>query len=92
MLIVKDPDAVLDYAIDWTDWLGTDTITSSVWTADSSSGIEVESDSVDTAGHVCTVRLAGGNISTAPYRVTHQITTAAGRTDERSLLIKIQPR
>ena len=62
------------------------------WTADSSSGIEVESDSVDAGGHVCTAWLAGGNISTTPFRVTNEITTAAGRTDERSLLIKIQPR
>lgn len=92
MNFVKDPDADLDYAIDWTDWLGTDTIANSTWAAASNSGIEVANDSVDPAGHVCTVWLSGGTVGTTPYRVTNQITTAAGRIDERSLLITIQYR
>lgn len=27
----KDPDAVLDYGVDWTAWLGSDTIVTSTW-------------------------------------------------------------
>jgi hypothetical protein len=28
----KDPNAALDYTIDWSDWLGADVIAASVWT------------------------------------------------------------
>ena len=92
MNFTKDPDAELDYAVDWTDWLGTDTIVGSTWTVAAGSGIQVSNESVDPGGHVCTAWLSGGTISTAPYRVTNEITTAAGRVDDRSLLIKIQNR
>ena len=38
---IKDPDAVLDYQADWSDWLGDDTISSSSW---ESSGEELTID------------------------------------------------
>jgi hypothetical protein len=28
---IKDPDAVLDYALDWAEWLGADTIQGVTW-------------------------------------------------------------
>lgn len=80
---VKDVEAELDYSIDWSDWLGIDTIGTSTWVADS--GITVESDSNTTT--VATVWLSGGTVNTY-YRVTNTIVTAAGRTDERSIYVQ----
>ena len=57
---VKDPDEVLDYSIDWSTWLDSDTISSSSWTVES--GITKDSDSNDTTS--TTIWLSGG---TADY-------------------------
>jgi hypothetical protein len=56
----KDPDAVLDYAIDWTDRLGSDTISTSTWTVPS--GITKDSDNKTTAK--TTIWLSGGTVGT----------------------------
>ena len=42
---LKDPDAVLDYKIDWSAWLGDDTISQSAWSAED--GITIDSDEND---------------------------------------------
>jgi hypothetical protein len=79
------PDAVLDYTMDWSEWLDGDTIASSIWTAES--GITINSSSNTTT--VATVWLSGGTAGES-YRVTNQITTAAARTDDRSLFITVK--
>lgn len=81
----KDPDAVLDYKIDWSSWLGTDTITASSWTAED--GITIDSNEFDDTETV--VWLSGG---TEGYRyvVTNHITTAGGREDDRSIKITLR--
>jgi hypothetical protein len=80
---IKDPDAVLDYEIDWSEWLVTDTISASTWAADT--GLTVDSDSfTDTA---TTVWLSGGVVGTS-YEVVNHITTANGREDDRTIIIK----
>ncbi len=84
----KDPDAELDYAVDWSAWLGTDTIASAVWTLPT--GLtQPRPSSVD--GAVATVWLAGGT-SGVTYTVTCRVTTAAGRIDDRSHRIICTPR
>jgi len=84
---MKDPGAVLDYAIHWSAWLDTDTITDSEWTA--TEGITVDSSSfTDT---VSTVWLSGGTAGES-YIVTNHITTVAGRQDDRSIKIKCKER
>jgi hypothetical protein len=87
--IKKDPAAVLDYTLDWsTDgWLGIDTIASVVWAVPA--GITQTAASNTTTG--ATVWLSGGTLATS-YTVTCRITTAAGRTDERSFRIIIKDR
>jgi hypothetical protein len=84
---LKDPAAVLDYQIDWSSWLGVDTITSSSWTA--STGLTVDSDSNTTT--TATVWVSGGTAGTT-YQLTNRITTAGGRTDERTISISCQDR
>ena len=85
---LKDPSAVLDYAFDWTEWLATgETITDHTITADT--GITVDS-WTESDGKVI-VWLSGGTAG-INYKVTCLITTSAGRTDERTIWIKVVER
>lgn len=84
----KDPAAVLDYAIDWSEWLGADTIATSTWTVPS--GVTKGADSHTTT--TATVWISGGRQGSSPYVITNRITTAAGRTDERSIEIPVEQR
>jgi hypothetical protein len=82
----KDPSALLDYAIDWTDWLETtDTISSAVWTVPT--GLVLE-DQTETE-FVASAWLSGGVVGTK-YNVACLITTTAGRLDERTFTISIK--
>jgi hypothetical protein len=84
---VKDPDATLDFSVDWTEWLGTDTISGSHWTAET--GITQHADShTDT---IATVWISGGTDQN-DYTLMNQITTVAGRVDERTLVIEARER
>ena len=85
---LKDPSAVLDYVFDWNEWLATgETITDHTITADT--GITVDSSTEDD-GKV-TVWLSGGTAG-INYKVACLITTSAGRTDERTIWIKVVDR
>ena len=85
---LKDPSAVLDYVFDWTEWLATgETITDHTITADT--GITVDS-STESDGKV-TVWLSGGTVG-GNYKVACLVTTSAGRTDERTMWIKVADR
>lgn len=84
---IKDPDSRLDYEVDWSAWLGGDTITTTAWTVPD--GITKESDShTDTAA---TIWLSGGTVNQT-YAVTCEITTTAGRTDDRTIRLTIRDR
>ena len=81
----KDPNEVLDYVIDWSERLGDDTITGSTWTVPT--GITKDSDSsTDTA---TTIWLSGGTAG-AQYVFTNRIVTAAGRTMDQSVKLKMK--
>jgi hypothetical protein len=81
--VLKDPDAVLDYSINWAPWLGTDTISTSTWIVSGpDSAMVVDSDSESTT--VTTVWLSGGTLGLS-YTVTNRVVTTAGRTDDRSI-------
>ena len=84
---VKGPDEVLDFTFNWATWLDSDTIASDTVTV--ATGLTKDSDSNDTTS--VTVWLSGGTAGTA-YKVTSQIVTAAGRTAERTIIIKVQER
>lgn len=86
---VKDPQATLDYAIDWTLWLDGDEINTSNWTAES--GITITPGSPDFTTTVASVYISGG-VEGSDYTLKNTITTVGGRTDERTLLIKIRNR
>ena len=81
---VKDPDAVLDYSVDWSNWLGDDTISTVTWEVPT--GIKKENQSNTTT--VATVWLSGGTAGNT-YDITCRITTAGGRTDDRTVRLKV---
>lgn len=84
----KDPSAVLDYAFDWSNWLGTnETISTATVTVDA--GLTKDSQSNTTTK--VTVWLSGGTLATT-YKVVCRITTNQGRTDERTIGIRVTDR
>ncbi len=87
----KDPSATLDYSIDWSAWLPSgDTIDTATWTA--TTGLTVEaSPAPSVASGIATVWLSGG-VSGTRYTATCQVTTTAGRIDERSITIAVKDR
>lgn len=80
----RDPDSVLDYLIDWTAWLDTDTIATSTWIVPD--GITKASDSHTAT--TTTIWLSGGTAGTG-YPITNRITTAGGRTDDRTIRVRV---
>lgn len=86
-VFIKDPEAELDYTIDWSEWLDTDTIASSSW--DVPTGLTATDD--DSTSTTATVWLSEG-VDNHNYTITNTIVTAGGRTDSRSFEIKIRER
>lgn len=85
---VKDPDAKLDYSIDWSGWLPEgDSVLNSTWSVPA--GLTKHDESLG-AG-VATVWLSGG-LDRQRYEVTNRITTAAGRIDERTITLDARQR
>lgn len=80
----KDPNAVLDYQIDWSSFLGVDTIASSTWIVPT--GITKNSDTNTTT--TSTIWLSSGTAGQT-YELTNRITTAGGRTDDRTVTIAV---
>ena len=81
----KDPQAVKDYTLDWSVWLGTDTITSSVW--DVPAGLV--KDSHGNTNTLATVWLSSG-VPGKTYLVSNKIVTAGGRTDVRTIEVQVK--
>lgn len=85
---LKDPSAVLDYVFDWTGWLATgETIDTHTITVDTG----LTKDSSTESGGKVTVWLSGGTAG-INYKVACLVTTSAGRTDERTLWIRVVDR
>ncbi len=85
---LKDPAATLDYGFDWSEWLDDgETITASSWVIPA--GLTKDSD-----GHtdVLAVAWLSGGVAGADYVIVNRVTTSAGRTDERSMVIMVTER
>jgi hypothetical protein len=84
---IKDPNAVLDYKWDWTDWLPTgDTITTANVTI-ASGDVTLNSQSNTTSD--VTAWVSAGTANTKAT-LTARVTTAQGRTDDRTITLVIQ--
>jgi hypothetical protein len=80
---IKDPVAILDYEVDWSQWLSGDIIVASQWTAP---GLIIQATSFSNSATV--VWLSGGNANQR-YKVTNQITTSGGRVNEISFWLPV---
>ena len=80
----KDANAILDYTVDWELWLGSDTISTSSWSADSGITVVTSTNSTTSA----TVWLSGGTAGEV-YNITNRIVTAGGRTDDRTVVVRV---
>lgn len=87
-LYIKDPNARLDYAVDWSSWLSDgETISDSDWTVPAG----IVEDDTDVTTTKATVWLTGGTAGQS-YAVTNRITTSDGRIDDRSIQIVVRDR
>ena len=87
---VKDPQAILDYKFDWSQWLQSGEVITSHSVA-APTGISVDSSSATDSDTSVTAWLSSGTDG-IQYIVTCTITTNAARTDERSILVWIEER
>lgn len=88
-IYTKDPDAKLDYIVDWASWLNGDTISTSAWSVPT--GITEMSSSPGPSTNTtttATIWLEGGTVGTA-YDIINSIVTTAGRQDDRTFQILI---
>ena len=92
----KDPQAVLEYGFDWTDWLATgETIATSTWTrtGGTDGGTITIGDPTGIAppisGGITRTKLSGGTVG-QEHHITNHIITSVGREDDRTAKIKIR--
>lgn len=88
-LFIHDPQALLDYSVDWTLWMDDgDTITSSTWTI-TPTGPALSASSHDTT--TTTIWVDDGTVGVT-YELTNHIVTSEGREDDRTLTLVCQNR
>jgi hypothetical protein len=92
-LLLKDPDAVLDYAIDWgAEYLADgDPIAESRWsiTPDEPDGISITDSGFDE--RISSVTVADG-LRGRLYRLSNHVVTQSGRIDDRSIVLRVEKR
>jgi hypothetical protein len=96
----KDKDEVVDYSVDWSRFLGTDTIAGVTWFIYDAEGAKVEVDEADivnglqfvsstSQATVATIRVGLGT-NNIRYRITCHVDTLQGLTYERSIYLRIK--
>jgi len=90
--IPKDKNAVLEYSIDWSKWLAPiqDSIYQVVIVLPVGTELTVVESGDD--GTVTHSKVSGGTTLNSMQQITHRITTAAGRVEDRSIFLKIVER
>ena len=92
--IEKDPFAVLDYSLDWTNWMPTaETISAITVTAQTISGdsAPLVIDSSTNTNYIVTATISGGTAGNI-YNVEYKITTNQNKKDSRNFRIKVVER
>jgi hypothetical protein len=94
--IEKDPQANLDYSVDWSDWLAQgDNLRTSSWTISTVSGdgspLTQTANTTNTNTSTSTIYVSGGSAGNT-YTVTNHITTDNGLVDERYFRIRVKNR
>lgn len=84
-VIDKDPQALLDYTVDWSSWLvGEDQIASVSWTVPAG----ITQFAATFTGTTATIWLSGGSAGES-YDVVCHVVTDEGREDDRTLRFKV---
>ena len=89
--IDKDPYAVLDYSLDWTNWMpASDTIASISVTAQTILGdaSPLTIDSTTNTNYIVTANISAGTAGNI-YNVEYRIVTTNGLQDSRNFRIKV---
>lgn len=91
---VQDPEAILDYTLDWSKMLVSgDSIVNAVFTPDSGMSVLTSNITASTVNNstdqAATAWLLGG-IAGQTYNVTCHITTEGGRQDDRTFQIVVK--
>lgn len=89
---LKDPGAVLDYAVDWgAEYLEGDAIAQSDFTVTpvEPGGLAIVGSTFDP--RLATVKVSGG-IAGHQYRVTNHVVLVSGREDERMIVLRVEQR
>lgn len=87
---VKDPGAVLDYAVNWAGGYlqSGETLLSSSWTIFPGDMAQVAASNTATAA---IITVSGGVVGRL-YELSNRVTTSQGRTDERSIIVRVEQR
>ncbi len=89
-MFLKDKDAVLDYAVDWTGVTGAErTVVASIWRVSPEGGLAVLEAAVE--GGRAIARLGGGVAGTV-YCVGNHVELSDGTRDERTLVVRVEER
>lgn len=89
---LKDPGAILDYAVDWgAEYLGGDAIAASsfVIVPDEPGGATIVGSTFDS--QVATVQVGGG-IAGHQYQLINHVVLVSGREDERTIVLRVEQR
>lgn len=91
-LLLKDPEAALDYVVDWgAEYLNGDTLVQSSWEVipAETGGIAVDGSSFDE--QVAKVTASGG-LAGHLYQLTNRVVLASGLIDSRSIVLRVEKR
>ena len=96
----KDPDETLDYSVDWSRWLNGATISSVVWSVDSSTGVKttiaasntvngIQNVSQTISGGVATINLGLGTAN-IEYKFYCTMSDNSGNVAERVIRLRVK--
>lgn len=98
----KDPDELLDYSVDWSRFLGDDTLAGATWFVKESDGTKNQFSDTEVveglqfvegtiSGQVATARFGLGT-NNKRYTITCRITTGEGLQYERDIFLRVKER
>jgi len=90
--LLKDPDAVLDYSVDWgAEYLLGDIIAESEWSVipNDIDGVSIIGSDFDAT--TSTVKAAGG-LPGRIYSLVNEVVLDTGRMDSRSIVLRVEKR
>lgn len=90
--IPKDPNAILQYGMDWKEWLVQgDVISTATWTVETTGTNAITVADSTILDNVALITIAGGEEGTI-YTVANEITTQDGLIDVRRFRVKVEKR